>query len=108
MIESPWLIQTGWSRSRPANRPSSSVIVTVGRTVFAASRRQHVAAELVGHQLRAVADAEHRESGPLQIAGIGPRRALVVDGVRAAGEDDRLGAARSISAYGVSCGRSSE
>ena len=29
VIESPWLIQTGWSRSRPVNRPSSSVIVTV-------------------------------------------------------------------------------
>ena len=29
VIESPWLIQTGWSRSSPANRPSSTVNVTV-------------------------------------------------------------------------------
>ena len=29
VIESPWLIQTGWSRSRPAKRRSSAVIVTV-------------------------------------------------------------------------------
>ena len=29
VIESPWLIQTGCSRSRPAKRPSSAVIVTV-------------------------------------------------------------------------------
>ena len=28
-IESPWLIQTGWSRSSPANNPSSEVNVTV-------------------------------------------------------------------------------
>ena len=29
VIESPWLIQTGWSRSSPADRPSSTVNVTV-------------------------------------------------------------------------------
>jgi hypothetical protein len=29
VIESPWLIQTGWSRSRPLKSPSSVVIVTV-------------------------------------------------------------------------------
>ena len=28
-IESPWLIQTGWSRSSPANRPSSEVMEIV-------------------------------------------------------------------------------
>ena len=50
--------------------------------------RQHVAAELPGHQVRAVADPENRDpTGP--DGRIWPGRVVVVHGIRAAGEDDR-------------------
>ena len=58
VIESPWLIQTGWSRSRPVNRPSSAVIVTVAGPYSRFAVGQDVATELEGHELGAVADAE--------------------------------------------------
>ena len=64
----------------------------VGRTVLAVVERDDVATELVGHQLGAVADAEDRDlAGP--DGRIGARGALVVDRVRAAGQDDRAGPA---------------
>ena len=64
----------------------------VGRAVFAVIERDDVAAELVGHQLGAVADAQDRDlAGP--DGRIGARGALVVDRVRAAREDDRAGPA---------------
>ena len=59
-----------------------------GRTVFAVIERDDVAAEFVGHQLGAVADAEDRDLARPD-GRIGPRRALVVDRMRAAGQDDR-------------------
>ena len=64
-----------------------------GRPVFPLSvGREDVAAELVGHQVRAVADPEDRDpAGPDR--RIRSRRALVVDGVRAARQDDRAGPA---------------
>ena len=73
------------------NSPSSSVIVTVAGPYSRFVRREDVAAELVGHELGAVADAE---DGDLAAPDrrIGARGVLVVDGVRAAREDDRLGA----------------
>jgi hypothetical protein len=46
--------------------------------VFAMRRRLDVAAQLVGHQLQAVADAEHRHLARPQ-GGIGLRRVRVVD-----------------------------
>ena len=59
-----------------------------GRPVLAPGSRQHVPAELEGHQLGAVADAEDRDpAGPdrrVRLRGI-----RVVHGVRAAGQDDR-------------------
>ena len=60
----------------------------VGRAVLALVRREDVAAELVGHQLRAVADAEDRDL-PVPDGRVGPRRLGVVDRHRAAREDDR-------------------
>jgi len=64
----------------------------VGRTVLAVVERDDVAAELVGHQLGAIADAEYGDlPGPDR--GIGARGVRVVDRVRAAGQDDGAGAA---------------
>ena len=79
----------------------------VGRSVLAVVERDDVATELVGHQLRAVADAQDRDlAGP--DGGVRARRALVVDA--SAGLPDRMIARvprRSSSAIGVSCGSSS-
>ena len=93
VIESPWLIQTGWSRSRPANRVASGVgDRDVGRAVLALAGRQDVATELAGHELGAVADAEDRDA-PAPDGRVGLRGAVVVDRHRAAGQDDRAGPA---------------
>ena len=92
-MESPWLIQTGCSRSIPANSGSSvAVMRDVGRAVLAVVERDDVAAELVGHQLGAVADPEDGDAaGPDR--RVGPWGARVVDRIRAARQDDRPGAA---------------
>src|SRR5207302_10339749 len=58
-----------------------------GVAVFAVGRRAHFAAELVGEELHAVADAEDGEAG-LEDVGGGLRGAFVVDGCGAAGEDE--------------------
>ena len=107
VIESPWLIQTGCSRSRPANRPSSAVMRDVGRAVLAVVDREDVAAELVGHQLRAVADAEDGDppapDRPGRVAARRRRRPTF-------GPPDRMIARvprRSSSSSGVSWGSSS-
>ena len=64
----------------------------VGGSVLAVVERDDVATELVGHQLGAVADAEDGDAaGPDR--RVGPGSARVVDRVRAAGQDDRPGAA---------------
>src|SRR4029079_10521828 len=59
------------------------------RAVLPFRRRDDVAAQLAGHELGAVADAEDGNP-PRPDAGVRLRRVRVVDGVRAAGEDDRL------------------
>ena len=64
----------------------------VGGAVLAVVERDDVATELVGHQLRAVADAQDRDP-PAPDRRVGPRRVRVVDRVRAAGQDDRARAA---------------
>ena len=92
VIESPWLIQTGCSRSRPANRSSSRVIWTVAGPYSRLRRGQDVAAQLEGHHLGAVADPEDGEPAAPD-RGVGLGRALVVDRHRAAGQDDRADAA---------------
>ncbi len=60
----------------------------VRRPVLAAVGGQDVPAELMGHQLRAVADAEDGEP-PVPDRRVRPRGIGVVDRHRAAGEDDR-------------------
>ena len=71
VIESPWLIQTGCSRSSPANSPSSAVIVTLAGP-YSRWSAADVAAELAGHQLRAVADAQDGDAaGPDRRVGPG-------------------------------------
>ena len=62
------------------------------RSVLPAGRRQHVAAELEGHQLGPVADAQHRDP-PVPDRRVRLRGTLVVDGVGAARQDDRARAA---------------
>src|SRR2546425_13071687 len=54
---------------------------------LARGRRGDAAAELVGEELHAVADAEHGQARLEDVSG-GERRALVVDGGGAAGEDE--------------------
>ena len=50
----------------------------------------HLAAQLLNHQLGAVADAEHRNA-QLENGRIGMGSAVVVDRTRAAGQDDAGG-----------------
>ena len=64
----------------------------VGRAVLAVVGGHDVAAQLAGHQLRPVADAEDGDP-PGPDRRVGPRRIGVVDRVPAAGQDDRPGAA---------------
>ncbi len=91
-MESPWLIQTGWLGSMPSNRPSPVVMRDVRRAVLALAGGQHVPAELAGHELGPVADAKDRDpSAPDRWIRLG--RVVVVHGIRAAAEDDRLGPA---------------
>ena len=62
------------------------------RAVLAVGRRQHLAAELVGHQLDAVADAQDGDAGAPQ-PRIDARRVRVVDAGRPTREDDAAGVA---------------
>ncbi len=64
----------------------------VGRAVLAVVEGDDVAAELVGHQLGAVADPEDGDA-PGPDGRIGSRGARVVDRIRAARQDDRPGSA---------------
>ena len=59
----------------------------VCRAIFPAVGREDVAAELVGHELRAVADPENRDA-PAPDRRVGLRRTVVIDGVRPARQDD--------------------
>ena len=62
------------------------------RTVLALGRGEHVAAQLVGHEMGAVADPEDRDPA-VPDRPIGTWGVDVVDGARPAREDDRLGVA---------------
>ena len=61
--------------------------------VLADAGVRHLAAEPLGHQLEAVAHAEHRRTGREQ-AAVDAGRTLLVDRRRPAGQHDRLGVAR--------------
>ena len=62
----------------------------LGVAVLAFVGRADFAAQLVHHELQAVADAEHRQA-EMQHAVVGGRRVGVVDRGRAAGQDDARG-----------------
>ena len=87
-IESPWLIQTGCSLAMPRNRPSSVVIEMTAGPYSRFVAGNDVAAQVMGHQLQAVADAQHWASPGSSRSRIGMRRAVLVDAHRAAGQDD--------------------
>ena len=58
------------------------------RPVLALLGRNHVATQVVRHQLDAVADAQHRDVGGGPDRWVRVRRAVLVDAHRAAGQDD--------------------
>ena len=62
VIESPWLIQTGCSVPRPASSRSPRADGQDGRPVLALWGAHDVAAQLDGHELGAVADAQDRQA----------------------------------------------
>ena len=74
VIESPWLIQTGWSRPMPRNRPSSAVILTGGRAVLALVGRARPRRRARGPSAAPVADAEHRDAPGPDGAGLASAR----------------------------------
>ena len=87
----------------PARRRDATMRVAE----LAMTRAAHLAAEHVGHQLHAVADAEHRRA-ELEEPGVALRRAGVRHAARSAGQDDPAGCfARSVSS-GVLNGTTSE
>ena len=81
-------------RRRAVSRGATSIDAR-GRT--RAGRRRHLAAERVGHQLHAVADAEHRHA-EVEHRRVAVRRARLATRSRAAGQDDadRMPRARSV------------
>ena len=58
--------------------------------VFAFLARLDLAAEILGQELQAVANAQHRDA-ELEDGGVGQRRVLGIDAGRAARKDDALG-----------------
>ena len=86
-IESPWLIQTGAAAGRPASSGSSQAARMRGRAVLPPFGGRDPTAELVGHELDPVADAQDRDL-PLPQPRVGLRGILVIDRCRTAGQDD--------------------
>ena len=60
-MESPWLIHTGCSFSMTAEKAVLSRDRDCRRAVLALLGRHNAAAQVVGHQLDAVADAQQRD-----------------------------------------------
>ena len=86
MTESRWLIQAVCSSGSPS--PSAPRRPERGLAELGGARALDAAAELLRHQLHAVADAEHRDA-ELVDRRIDLRRAVGVDRRRAAAEDQR-------------------
>ena len=63
VTESPWDIHTVCSAGRSASRVPASATVTAGAAVLPGTGVRDLAAEPLGHQLEAVAHAEHRHAG---------------------------------------------
>ena len=62
-MASPWLIHTSTSSGQSTNRGDDPVTVERRPAVLAATGAGHLAAELPGEQLGAVADAEDGDAG---------------------------------------------
>ena len=93
VTESPWLIHPTCSAGRPPKSSLSGSTRTSARPNSAPPVRSTLAAEVAGHELHAVADAENGDA-QLEDAGVGVGRALRVDRRRPAGEDERQRAPR--------------
>ena len=93
-MPSKWLIHTvwlaGWSASRPAGVGRRGVVGDRqrGAPVLALAAPGHLAAELLGDELGAVADAEDGDAQVVDL-GVEPRGALDVHRLGAAREDQR-------------------
>ena len=85
-IRSPWLIQTSCSRGVPANSDAIVEHLDRGRAELALGRRRDLAAQRVALKLHPIADAQHRQIGPMH-PGRQLRRARLIHAGRAAGED---------------------
>ncbi len=72
-------------------QPGVAAGAHLGVAVLAMGRRGDLAAELGGHGLHAVADAEHRDA-EFEDGVVRPWRLVLVDRLRPAGEDHALGA----------------
>ena len=95
MASSPCDIQTDSGPCRPLN--SGGFVaqqLDLGVAVLALVGGAHLAAQLVDHELQAVADAQHRQS-EMQHALVRRRRVGVVDGGRPARQDDARGTSSS-------------
>ena len=89
VMASKWLIHTSWtSGASSGNSSDGPVRVQLGPAVLAAQAAPDRAAELLGDQLGAVADAEDRHA-ELVDRRVERRRAVDVDALRAAGQDQR-------------------
>jgi len=73
-----------------AKRPDRFDHLDAGRAVLAVCRAVDLAAQQLGHELEAVADAKHGDA-ELEDLGIDHWGAGLLDAVGAAGEDDSLG-----------------
>ena len=71
VIESKWLIHTGWSAAVGRRTARLGGRRELGAAVLAAPGARHLAAEVAGHELRAVADAEDRDA---QVVDVGIER----------------------------------
>ena len=88
-VAHPHLVVRG--RGLHAGEQAAGVVdLQLRRAELALLRLLHPAAQLHGHQLRAVTDAEHRHA-QVEEARVAERRVRVVDAGRAAGEDDARG-----------------
>src|ERR1035437_8608021 len=90
-IESPWLIQTDCSGSSPAETVLGDHRYECGPELLAFERHD-LAAEGLGHEMQAVADAEDWNAAAPE-RGVGVGRAFLVDAGRPAGQDYGLGLA---------------
>ena len=107
-MASKWLIQTSWtSGASSGSRSDGRVAAQLGPAVLAAHAPPDRAAELLGDQLGAVADAEDRHAEVVD-GRVERRRALDVDALRAAGQHQRRRLALAISAAVMRFGTISE